>query len=303
MVASTRRQRARAASNTGEQALLLLRKNGWMASPDDARSEAVCLAAALDDDTYGAYGLVCTEGRLTIDAATAQRLVLAISTEPPLSGADDFFSFRTRNAAERACGASRVIFHHAKEGACDSTYLLLEAGFVPAAIEVYQRSVSVALSDETLDVERIEAFKLAWSAANALEALASSVGQRTQGPNDAFQTTRADVCGEYVTLGVLETVSTVLAASNLSDSPMLAFLRLRTLDLADSMFLGLRDVSVVDASLVRDIGAYVSDSDGQVASLALSALYSMAVMQGEVCLLYTSPSPRDQRGSRMPSSA
>ena len=24
---------------------------------------------------------------------------------------------------------------------------------------------------------------------------------------------------------------------------------------------------------------------------------------GEVCLLYTSPSPRDQRGSRMPSSA
>ena len=25
--------------------------------------------------------------------------------------------------------------------------------------------------------------------------------------------------------------------------------------------------------------------------------------QGSVCLLYTSPSPRDQRGSRMPSSA
>ena len=24
---------------------------------------------------------------------------------------------------------------------------------------------------------------------------------------------------------------------------------------------------------------------------------------GEICLLYTSPSPRDQRGSRMPSSA
>ena len=27
------------------------------------------------------------------------------------------------------------------------------------------------------------------------------------------------------------------------------------------------------------------------------------IMQGEICLLYTSPSPRDQRGSRMPSSA
>ena len=158
MVASTRRQRARAASNTGEQALLLLRKNGWMASPDDARSEAVCLAAALDDDTYG---LVCTEGRLTIDAATAQRLVLAISTEqPPLSDADDFFSFRARDAAGRACGAARVIMRCATQGACDSAHVLLEAGFVPAAIEVYRRSVSVALSAETVDVERIEAFQL-----------------------------------------------------------------------------------------------------------------------------------------------
>ena len=50
MVAATRRQRARAASNTGEQVLLVLRKNGWMTSPDDARSEAVCRAAALADD-------------------------------------------------------------------------------------------------------------------------------------------------------------------------------------------------------------------------------------------------------------
>ena len=28
-----------------------------------------------------------------------------------------------------------------------------------------------------------------------------------------------------------------------------------------------------------------------------------AAVKGNVCLLYTSPSPRDQRGSRMPSSA
>jgi hypothetical protein len=281
MLAATRSQRARAASNTGEQALLVLRKSGAMASPDDARSEAVCRATALADDTYG---LVCTaEGRLAIDAATAQRLVLAISTEPPpLSDADDFFSCRARNAAGRACGAARVIMRCAKQGACDSAHVFVTAGFVPAAVGAYQRSVSVALSDETSDVERIEAFKLAWSAANALEALASSVGQRTQGPNDAFQTTRADICGEYATLGVLETVSTVLAASKLSDSPMLAFLRLNTLDLAGSMFLGLRDVSVVDASLVRDIGSYVGDSDGQVASLALSVLYSVAVMQSDV---------------------
>ena len=30
---------------------------------------------------------------------------------------------------------------------------------------------------------------------------------------------------------------------------------------------------------------------------------SKAAAQGHICLLYTSPSPRDQRGSRMPSSA
>ena len=31
--------------------------------------------------------------------------------------------------------------------------------------------------------------------------------------------------------------------------------------------------------------------------------FSTDVTEGMVCLLYTSPSPRDQRGSRMPSSA
>ena len=277
---ATRRQRARAASNTGEQALLVLRKSGWISSPNDARSEAVCRATALADDTYGH---VCTaEGRLAIDAATARLLVEAISTEPPpLSDTDDFFACRARHAAVRACKAVQVIFHHAKQGACDSAHVLVTAGFVPAAVEAYQRSVSVALSDETSDVKRIEAFHVASSAANALVVLASSVGQRTQGPNDAFQTTRADICGEYATLGVLETVSTVLA-SKLSDSPMLASLRINTLVLADTTFLGLRDLSGVEASLVRDIGSYVGDSDGQVASLALLALYFMTVMQNDV---------------------
>ena len=280
MVAATRRQRARAASNTGEQVLLVLRKNGCLDTLYVARSEAVCRSTALADD---AYCSIVANGRLAIDAETARRLVLAIGSEPlPSSDTDDFFACRARHAAVRACEAARVIFHHAEEGACDSAHVLLEAGFVPAAIEVYRRSVSVALSAETLDVERIEAFKLAWRAAMALRSLASRVRQHSLGPNDAFQTTRDDVCGEYATLGVLETVSTVLGASKLSDSPMLAFLRLHTLILADGMFLGLRDVSVVDASLVRDIGSYVGGSDGQLASLALSALYSIAVMQDEV---------------------
>ena len=281
MLAATRSQRARAASNTGEQALLVLRKSGWMNTPVDARSEAVCRAAALADDTYGPVNEA--EGRLTIDAATAQRLVLAIGTEepPPLSDADDFFSCRARNAAGRACEAARVIMRCAKHGACDSAHVLLEAGFVPAAVGAYQRSVSVALSDETPPFVRIEAFKLASRAAMALESLASGVRQNRPETNDAFQTTRADICGEYATLGVLETVSTVLA-SKLSDSPMLASLRINTLVLADTTFLGLRDLSGVEASLVRDIGSYVGDSDGQVASLALLTLYSIAVMQNEV---------------------
>ncbi len=52
MVAATRRQRVRAASNTGEQVLLLLRKNGCLDTLSVARSEAVCRSAALADDWY-----------------------------------------------------------------------------------------------------------------------------------------------------------------------------------------------------------------------------------------------------------
>ena len=37
--------------------------------------------------------------------------------------------------------------------------------------------------------------------------------------------------------------------------------------------------------------------------LALDAAHAAADSWGKTCLLYTSPSPRDQRGSRMPSSA
>ena len=67
----------------------------------------------------------------------------------------------------------------------------------------------------------------------------------------------------YVALGILETFSAVLAASKLSDSPALAYQRHHMLNLAGSTFMGLRDLSLVDASLVRDIGSYVGDSDGQ----------------------------------------
>ena len=43
--------------------------------------------------------------------------------------------------------------------------------------------------------------------------------------------------------------------------------------------------------------AYASIAD------AITAAVDAAAALGKVCLLYTSPSPRDQRGSRMPSSA
>ena len=44
---------------------------------------------------------------------------------------------------------------------------------------------------------------------------------------------------------------------------------------------------------------------GVMISLALSGvvIHQTSVLQVMICLLYTSPSPRDQRGSRMPSSA
>ena len=41
-----------------------------------------------------------------------------------------------------------------------------------------------------------------------------------------------------------------------------------------------------------------NDEDGDLSSFVLEAM-----LENYACLLYTSPSPRDQRGSRMPSSA
>ena len=40
-----------------------------------------------------------------------------------------------------------------------------------------------------------------------------------------------------------------------------------------------------------------------VSAFALVAVADGDLAESEICLLYTSPSPRDQRGSRMPSSA
>ena len=56
----------------------------------------------------------------------------------------------------------------------------------------------------------------------------------------------------------------------------------------------------VNSGSVWGSGPYTDDS-----SLARAAVHAgiVSVGQSATCLLYTSPSPRDQRGSRMPSSA
>ena len=54
----------------------------------------------------------------------------------------------------------------------------------------------------------------------------------------------------------------------------------------------------LDSVCIREIQKSLSNSSKKVISEKIA---SMGV--SHICLLYTSPSPRDQRGSRMPSSA
>ena len=78
--------------------------------------------------------------------------------------------------------------------------------------------------------------------------------------------------------------------------------------------MSLKNMSAIVTGAGRDIGracalrlaaeganvalSYHSSSEG-----AESAVAEIKKIGGNACLLYTSPSPRDQRGSRMPSSA
>ena len=50
-------------------------------------------------------------------------------------------------------------------------------------------------------------------------------------------------------------------------------------------------------------GAIATGLDARRTSFLVKAAALPGRTIGEICLLYTSPSPRDQRGSRMPSSA
>ena len=67
--------------------------------------------------------------------------------------------------------------------------------------------------------------------------------------------------------------------------------------------------SRLGAAIVRRLhgaghNVVVADVDQDAADALCAALEERCVAAAcDVCLLYTSPSPRDQRGSRMPSSA
>ena len=47
----------------------------------------------------------------------------------------------------------------------------------------------------------------------------------------------------------------------------------------------------------------IAKADKKAGRIAAEGLVAVALAPNSGCLLYTSPSPRDQRGSRMPSSA
>ena len=59
-------------------------------------------------------------------------------------------------------------------------------------------------------------------------------------------------------------------------------------------------VFAADVAVVVVVAADVADA---VAVVAAVIVVGVVVADLTFCLLYTSPSPRDQRGSRMPSSA
>ena len=74
-------------------------------------------------------------------------------------------------------------------------------------------------------------------------------------------------------------------------------------DTASSLFTGLYFVEVIDANGCDTVGSVqiISPNTALVVVPEIDPVVCKGDSSG--CLLYTSPSPRDQRGSRMPSSA
>ena len=273
--------RQRTSSNAGEKALKalhVLRQSG-VGTVQAARLDAVSKSLALGEPTDKSPDDVV--GRLTLDAETARRLVDAIGTTPPQSSdAGDFGPLRARNASKRSCDAAYSLLEFARRGACDGASLLLSAGFVPAAVAAYHRSVSVALggaADAPLTAGKLDAFMLAQSCADALEKVTYCTDPLS-GNAHALGTSRDAVCGGYASLGILGPISAVFAASG--DSPQLASLREATFGLLNTFFMGISDRSLVDASLVAALGACLGGGDEKAAASAVCALHSLVDLTG-----------------------
>ena len=70
----------------------------------------------------------------------------------------------------------------------------------------------------------------------------------------------------------------------------------------EASFSGDDDV-VMEDDIEKLEGTFCADGGFDVVSAGRGVIAEMVVGEDDGCLLYTSPSPRDQRGSRMPSSA
>ena len=116
------------------------------------------------------------------------------------------------------------------------------------------------------------------------------------------------VLGDFDQLQVSDSVNLAGAALTIADQNLLAngtVIRLIDNDgsAVSGTFAGLAEgATVIGTSGQRYQISYVAGSGNDVQLTALTSTFAFAETS-ESCLLYTSPSPRDQRGSRMPSSA
>ena len=72
--------------------------------------------------------------------------------------------------------------------------------------------------------------------------------------------------------------------------------------LQDEIMAGLLLISDMN-ELNKDYQTIFKDLNAEQLKEVNSLVDSVVSIKNQICLLYTSPSPRDQRGSRMPSSA
>ena len=96
--------------------------------------------------------------------------------------------------------------------------------------------------------------------------------------------------GEIYASGAKNSALPIIASSLLAESPLKV-----------SNLPHLNDVTTM-LELLGSMGVDVMLSDEMEVQIDTSSIHNLNARY-EFCLLYTSPSPRDQRGSRMPSSA